>query len=48
MSPVSLLLVFLAEQAQGLQWTGAGVLEVLTALRHQITNQKLTTLGCSR
>lgn len=42
MSPVGLLLVVLAEQAQGLQWTGAGVLEVLTALQRQITNQKLS------
>lgn len=56
MSPVSLLLIVLAEQAQGLQWTGAGVLEVLTALQRQITNQKLSfsqnpcrrkTLNCS-
>lgn len=39
MSPVSLLPIFLAEQAQGLQWAGAGVLEVLTALYHQTTNR---------
>lgn len=38
MSPVSLLL---AEQAQGLQWAGAGVLEVLTALYHKTTKQRL-------
>lgn len=46
MSPVSLLL---AEQAQGLQWAGAGVLEVLTALYHRTTKQRLrfNTLGPS-